>query len=86
MKKRYYTKTFIDRKIAQIDKMYEECMGKNLIVTPDCLMPETRFGGPRLSTRDREEIKKYYNQLQNLSYVRGFWMGYSIRNGMKDEE
>jgi hypothetical protein len=76
---------YVDGQIAKIDKIYEECTGKNLIVTPDCLMPETRFGRQsRISRREREQIKEYYSQLQNLSYVRGFWMGYSLRDGIKD--
>ena len=84
--KRIFSDAYIDRQIAKIDKMYEGCMGHNLIVTPDCLMPE--FGmmtaHSRLSEREREQIKKYYKQLSDLSYVRGFWMGYSIRDGIKD--
>lgn len=85
MKKRIYSDSFIQRKIDKIDKMYKECMGENLIVTPECLMPELKYGiYPKLSKREIEQIKNYYRQLQNLSYVRGFWMGYSLRDGIKD--
>lgn len=82
---RKYSDAFIDRQIAKIDKMFEESIGPNLITTPNCLMPEDRWGGSsRLSPMEREEVKKYYRQLQNLSYVNGFWMGWTLREGLKE--
>lgn len=88
MKRRILSDTFITRQIEKIDKIYESCMGNNLIVTPKCLMPDTDsiFGHVKLTESERKEIRTYYKQLQDLSYVRGFWMGWSTRDGTNEEK
>ena len=86
---RKYSDAFVDRQIAKIDEMYEKCMGRNLIVTPECLIPNhhsywNTYERPKLSESEINKIREYYNQLQNLSYVRGFWMGWTLREGAKE--
>jgi len=80
---RKYSPAFVQERIDMIDAMHERC--QDVIVTPDCLMPEehrsTTYGPPRLSKFEREQIKKYYKQLQELAYVKGFWAGWVLREG-----
>lgn len=86
MRKRIYSDAFVDRHIAKIYEMSER--NQRIITTPDCLMPTDSQGYsmyPKLSEFERERIKEYYNQFQELSFVRGFWHGWSIRDGTKDE-
>jgi hypothetical protein len=79
---------YISRQVAKIDEMYEKCTGPNLIVTPRCLMPNDynnfTYGSRGLLDSERKEIQEYYKQLQDLSYVRGFWAGWTLREGVKE--
>lgn len=87
MPRRILSDAYVDRRIAKIDEIFERNQ-KNILMTPQCLMPEAPFsiyGNPKLSAYERTQIKEYYNQFQELSYVRGFWSGWSLRDGTKDE-
>jgi len=85
---RKFSNEYIDRQIAKIDELHKNCMDSNLIVTPKCLMPTSPddwYARPKLTDFERKEIRAYYQQLQNLSYVRGFWMGWTLREGLKEK-
>ena len=87
MGRRIYSEAFVDRKIAKIDEMFERNQ-KTILMTPRILMPDSNysvFGTPRVSEREREEIKTYYNRFRELAYVNGFWSGWSLREGTRDE-
>lgn len=83
MKRRIYSDKFLDSEIAKIDALNER--SKDVMPLPYCLSNEGRWGPPRLNKYEREEIRKYYKQFQNMSYVSGFWYGWTLRNGVKDE-
>ena len=86
MPRRILSDAYVDRRIAKIDEIFERNQ-KKILTTPNCLTGEVYsiFGTPRISERERKEISEYYNQFQELSYVRGFWSGWTLREGTRDE-
>lgn len=86
MGRRIYSDTFIDRQIAKIDEMFERNQ-RNILLTPECLIEPYRADfqyHARICPSDVDKIKAYYKQFQELAYVRGFWMGWTLREGCKD--
>ncbi len=75
---------FVDDQIAKIDAIYKK-IWENTLIEPDCLV---NAGGPysKLCIGNKKEIKEYYKQLKDLSYVQGFWMGWSLREGLKQND
>ena len=88
MGRRIYSDAFVDRRIAKIDEMFERNQ-KNILMTPDCMRVKEPMGlygrSYGLSQREIDEVKAYYGQFQELTYVRGFWMGWTVREGARDE-
>lgn len=87
MPRRILSDTYVDRQIAKVDEIFEKT-NQNFVATPDILMPETEysvFERKRISDWEREKIKAYYKQFSDLSFVRGFWQGWTLREGSKDE-
>lgn len=75
IKKRYYSKNYIEKTIAKIDAMNEEINDVALFET------EELTKRPWLM----RQIKDYISNVRKRSYVLGFWMGYTLRDGIKDE-
>ena len=81
MKKRIFSDKFVDGEIAKIDAMFEG--GKNIITLPN---KYSENGNIYISEFDMGQLRKYIKQLQDKSYVDGFWYGWSLRDGVKDKE
>jgi hypothetical protein len=75
-KKRTFSNDYIDKEIAKIDAIHERT---NIIFHyPDCLIDG-------LLPSQKEEIDAYIKHRAEASYVDGFWHGWSLRGGVKDE-
>lgn len=72
---RKYSDKFIDSEINKIDKIYAETQ----TYTP--LSPD-------LSDRPflQKQLNNYIEHRKKVSYIQGFWYGWSLRNGMKEEK
>ena len=88
MKRRIYSESFVDRQIAKINAMNEK--NHNIIDCPQFLLDASqpydwRYStGNGISARDIEQLKSYIQQWKDISYVSGFWAGYTLRNGIAD--
>lgn len=86
MPKRIYSDAYVDRQIAKVDAMFEKNMS-HIIVTPECMMPRGHHAYIRdkgLLPHELKEVRAYNKQLQELSFVQGFWTGWTLRDGTKD--
>lgn len=77
MKTRKYSEKFIDSEIAKIDTMNEKCQD-NFPLLPDQLHNDERYKW--LSPK----INDVMNHHSKMSYIKGFWYGWCLRNGMKE--
>ena len=89
MKRRIYSETFVNRQIAKIDAMHE----KNQVIVPypeflyNAYKPNAwQYQPTKCSPYELEQLKDYIQQWKDISYVSGFWAGYSLRTGIAMQE
>jgi hypothetical protein len=76
MKTRKYSDKFIDSEIGKIDRMNEKCQEEFPI------LPEALYG-ERYSWLI-PKIKEVMDHRSKMSYIKGFWYAWALRNGMKE--
>lgn len=86
MKRRHLSDKYIDTQIAKIDEMFERT--RDIVDYPRCM---SDAGSDSISTRrllesDLKEIKAYIKQLRDISFVNGFWHGWTLRDGVNEDE
>jgi hypothetical protein len=74
--KRYFSEKYVNKTIDRIDALYAKNMD-NLVPMPDALLREE-------NAFLKKEVLNYLENRVAISYVDGFWNGYSLREGMKD--
>jgi len=75
-KRRIFSDEYIDKEIAKIDAIHER---SNVICNyPNCLIDG-------LLSFQKKEIDEYIKHRVDVSYVDGFWAGWSLRDGYKYE-
>ena len=81
MKRRIYSEKFVDGEIAKIDAMFDKVQN-SLDEFPSTLDNDGQsiYVCPAL----RNQLFKYIKRRVDLSYVQGFWYGWSLRHGTKD--
>jgi len=76
MSKRILSNSFIDKEISKVDAIHER---SNVIFNyPNCLING-------LLPSQKKEIDEYIKHRVDVSYVSGFWLGWSLRDGCKNE-
>lgn len=78
---RKYSDKYIEKQIAKIDEMFDR--NQTVVDCPDCLT--TINDNVFIGQRERNKIKAFLKQVRELAYIQGFWMGWTLRNGLKSQ-
>jgi hypothetical protein len=71
---RKYSDKFIEEQIAKIDEIHERC-------SSECPL------GPDLSDHPykEKEMRELLKHRSELSFIKGFWLGWALREGARNE-
>lgn len=76
--KRKYSDAFVDGQIAKIDSLSEKCREETPLFPAE--IHEILDSRPYLNKQFNKVLKHRYD----LAYIKGFWYGWSLRDGAKE--